>query len=133
MTNFESGKKLLKEADECFEEMISAFQRGSWNMVIRRAQEVIELNLKGILKIIGVEYPKVHDPAKYFLEIAEKKGLGVDKENGEQIKRISADLSEKRAPAFYYEKDYTEKDAIEAKKGAEFIKRFIKSLSERLK
>lgn len=133
MTNFESGEKLLKEAEEYFEEMIAAYKRGSWNVVIRRAQEVIELNLKGLLKIMGVEYPKVHDPSEYFLETLKTKGIEVEETIAERIKSISADLADKRAPAFYYEKDYTSKEATEAKEGAEFIAEFIKGLYGRLK
>lgn len=132
MTNFESGEKLLKEAEEYFEEMVSAYKRGSWNIVIRRAQEVVELSLKGVLKIMGVEYPKVHDPARFFIETLDLRGIEVDEATRLKIEETSADLADKRAPAFYFEKEYNEAEASKAKQGVEFIVGFVKTIKKRL-
>lgn len=133
MTNFEAGEKLLKEAEEYFEEMVAAYKRGSWNVVIRRSQEVVELNLKGVLKIMGVEYPRVHDPARYFIKVLEAKGIEVDEDTKLKIKCISADLADKRAPAFYFEKDYSDSEATKVREGAEFVRGFVKEIQGRLK
>ena len=43
MTNFERGEMLLREAAFCLSEIESAFENQEWNMVVRRAQEVVEL------------------------------------------------------------------------------------------
>jgi len=39
MKNFESGERLIKDAEIYYEEMIRAFEGKRWNIVIRRAQE----------------------------------------------------------------------------------------------
>jgi len=80
MTNFEAGERLLREAEEYLEEMQRASARGSWNIVIRRSQEVVELSLKALLKIMGVEYPKVHDPAEFFVTVAENRDIALEEE-----------------------------------------------------
>lgn len=66
MNNLEAGHHLIREAVEYFDEAERAFMRGSWNIVVRKSQEVVELAQKGMLKILGVEYPKVHDPSDFF-------------------------------------------------------------------
>jgi HEPN domain-containing protein len=70
--NFELGERLLRQAEESLEDMERAFQRGSWNMVMRRGQEVVELALKGLLSAMAVEYPKVHDVALPFVKMAQE-------------------------------------------------------------
>lgn len=132
MKNFETGKKLIEEAQEYLGEMKRAYRRGSWNVTIRRAQEVVELGLKGLIKIMGAEYPKVHDPMEFVIRTLQRSKIEIKDETKERLKRISAELAEKRAPAFYFERVYSEKEAKEAKDGAEFVWRIIKQLHKRL-
>ena len=61
MNNSELNHRLLTEAELIMEEVKRAFYNRSWNLVVRRAQEVVELSLKSLLKLMGVEYPKTHD------------------------------------------------------------------------
>ena len=65
----------MKAAGEYHEELLQALNRQSWNVAIRRAQEVVELSLKSLLKILGVEYPRVHHVAPLFPGRQWKKGL----------------------------------------------------------
>lgn len=132
MINFERGKLLLKEAGEYYEEVLRAFERQSWNVVVRRAQEVVELSLKGLLKIMGIEFPKVRDVGTFFVQAVSEKGLTVERSLLEEIKRISARLSETRAPSFYMEEVYSEEEAQQAKNGAEKVWIFARGLAERL-
>ena len=132
MTNREAGQNLIKEAQEYFGEVERAFLRGSWNIVVRKSQEVVELAQKGILKILGIEYPKVHDPSAFFLKILEKRGISINMDNSIKVARISAELSEKRAPAFYFEKNYGPPDAKEAKEGAEFVLKIVKDILDKI-
>ena len=133
MTNFESGEKLLKEAEIYLEELKRAHAQGFWNITVRKAQEVVELSLKGVLKIIGVEYPKIHDPSGFLMRSLEKKGVPLEDEIRRRIEEVSKELSEKRAPAFYFEKEFTEVDASNAKEGAEFVFNFAKEFHEKIK
>jgi HEPN domain-containing protein len=71
MTNHDSGAQLLQDAELYYEEMQRMFEKERWNIVVRRAQEVVELSLKGILKIMGMDKNSpvpnsVNSPAPLF-------------------------------------------------------------------
>lgn len=82
MTNIESGSKLLKEAGIYRKEMEENFEAGEWNISIRKAQEVVELSLKGLLKIMEIEYPKVQDLGRFFNGLDSKRGRSVQGRSG---------------------------------------------------
>ena len=74
MNNFESGKDLILTAKRIMErDLQEAWQDNDANIVVRRAQEVVELVLKGALKILGIEYPKIHDVGKIFEQMVKRK------------------------------------------------------------
>lgn len=53
---------MIREAEGIFRrDAQGALNEKDFNMVVRRAQEAADLTLKGILKILGGDYPKVHD------------------------------------------------------------------------
>lgn len=133
MNNFEVGKKLLSEAEGCWEESQHAFSRGSWNVVIRRAQEVVELSLKGLLKMMGIEYPKAHDVGEVFQSACKEKKLVVDDKLLVEIKEISSRLAKKRSPAFYMEKSYNKTEAEEALLDCEKVVQLARKLFYTLK
>ena len=115
------------------EELRRAHAQRFWNITVRKAQEVVELSLKGVLKIIGVEYPKIHDPSGFLMRTLEKKGIPLEDEIRERIEEDSKELSEKRAPAFYFEKEFGETEASGAKEGAEFVYNFAKEFQEKMR
>ncbi|MCX6580797.1 MAG: HEPN domain-containing protein [Candidatus Aminicenantes bacterium] len=132
MTNFESGENLLKDAESYCEEMQHMFEKGKWNIVIRRAQEVVELSLKGILKKMGIDYPKIHNVAPLFVSLLKEKGIEVEKEASDRILFISMLLAKDRAPAFYGERIFLKEDAERAQKGAIEILEKINEIKNRL-
>jgi len=132
VNNFQVGKKLLGEAEEYYEEMLRAYERGSWNVVVRKAQEVVELSLKGLLKIMGVEYPKEHDVGDVFAQACGEKRIGIKTETLEQVRRISAELARERAPAFYMDRLYSEEQALEAKEAVGRVLETVRGLRDRL-
>ena len=67
MSNGERGRKLLAASREHLAEMEGALRRHSWNIAVRRAQEVVELALKAVLTYLCIDYPKVHDAADLFV------------------------------------------------------------------
>lgn len=133
MNNFEVGKKLLSEAEEYREELQHAFSKRLWNVVIRRAQEIVELSLKGLLKMMNVEYPKAHDVGEVFQTVCKKKKIAVDDKLLMEIKEISSRLAKKRAPAFYMEKTYSKTEAEEALSDGEKVIQLALKLSHILK
>jgi len=132
MKNFKSGDRLIEDAEIYYKEMKMAFKEKRYNIVIRRAQEVVELSLKGILKIGCVDYPKVHNVAPLFVKFVKEKKLEFDEKILEKIQNISEKLSKERAPAFYGEKIYNEEEAKEAFEGAKEILEFVKNLKMKL-
>lgn len=122
MNNFESGRDLILTAKRIMErDLQEAWQDKDDNMVVRRAQEVVELTLKGALKILGVEYPKIHDVGKIFEQMMKRKIGEFDKEEMKRIVRISARLAEDRGPSFYGEKIFKREEAEEAYSDAKFV------------
>ncbi len=66
-TDRELGERFLKEAEWIFEiDLKNALREENYNIVVRRAQEVVELSLKGCLRMLGIDYPKVHDVGSVF-------------------------------------------------------------------
>lgn len=118
----EAGETLIRESESILRRDVQgALDEEDFNMVVRRAQEVVELALKGALKMLGVDYPKVHDVAPVFSEQVRQKQAVVDVEVLERIEDISFWLSQARAPSFYLERDYGEEDARQAFRDALFV------------
>lgn len=94
--------------------------------VIREAQEIVELTLKGILRYKGIDVPKKHDVSDLLIEYKDFFDEEVSK-NFEKIREISKYLRKEREFAFYGDLDfipteeYTKEDAIKAIKDAEFV------------
>lgn len=98
----------------------AAIARGSWNITVRHAQEVVELALKAVLGYLCVDYPKVHDTADVFVEALDRRQMGLSADEAADVRAVSSRLAEKRAPAFYFEYD---EDATAARAAAEDARR----------
>lgn len=133
MNNFDQAARLLGQAEESLEDTERAFQRQSWNMTIRRAQEVVELALKGLLSMMSIEYPKVHDVAPLFLQVARERQLPVEARQLEGVRQISDRLTRSRAPAFYAEESFTEEAAQQAIQDARKVLVLARGLGSFLK
>lgn len=129
--NFTTGKRLINEAKSILEkDAISAYERSSYNISIRRAQESVELALKGILKVWGYEYPKNHDVSNVFAASIGKFFPEFDRDTVRRISQISEGLTANRQPSFYFEKVYTKENACKAIKDAGFVLDFVEKLLE---
>ncbi len=125
----DEGLRFIREAENIFRrDAQGALNEGDFNMAVRRAQEAVELTLKGALKILGVDYPKVHDVAPLFSEkLRQKRGTDAPKVL-ERIEEISLWLAQSRTPSFYFERDYGAEDAEQALKDAAFTISEVKKL-----
>lgn len=61
MTADEMARSYLRRAAAVLREAEHLWDEEVWNLVVRRCQEAVELALKGILRAVGAEVPKVHD------------------------------------------------------------------------
>jgi hypothetical protein len=100
-------------------------QRG-WADVVREAQEVVELALKGLLREHGVEPPRIHDVSEVLL--VERARLPEELQSEvEALAAVSRDLRRDRELAFYGAEDltpsgfYTKADADRARAGARLV------------
>jgi hypothetical protein len=60
VTNHDLARSFLSNARIIIREADESLGRGELHRVVRKAQEAAELALKGLLRYLGVEYPKVH-------------------------------------------------------------------------
>jgi HEPN domain-containing protein len=120
------AESYLKKALDRLDILDLLFKKSAFSDVIRESQEIVELSLKGMLRFVGVEPPKIHDVGGLLLEHEEK----FPKDIAKQLKRL-ADISKKlrkeRELAFYGDIDfipteeYTNKDAKEAIRDARLV------------
>lgn len=125
----DEGLRLITEGEHILRrDVAGALNEGDFNLVVRRAQEVVELTLKGGLKMLGVDYPRVHDVAPVFSEQVQQKREVGDLQVLERIEEISLWLSQARAPSFYFEREYGEEDARQAFQDAQFVLTEVKKI-----
>ena len=116
---FTKAKKRLKILDLLISEE-------DYSDVVREAQEIVELALKGILRMIGVEPPKIHDVGHLILEYRDRLPSCVES-SAERIAQISKWLRKEREFAFYGDIDlipteeYSLDDAKRAANDAQFV------------
>lgn len=94
--------------------------------VVRKSQEIVELALKGMLRKIGIEPPKIHDVGPLIVEHKAKLPDTVRKE-AENLARISKWLRKEREFSFYGDVDlipteeYSKPDAERAANDARHV------------
>ena len=124
-----TGKQLIAEGERIYlRDVQGALQENDSNLAVRRSQEVVELALKGGLKVLGVDYPKIHDVAPVFSEQLRQKRGSADTQELDRIEEISLWLAQARAPAFYLEHEYNREDARQAAADANFVVSTVKRL-----
>lgn len=108
------------------------FEARSWADVVREAQEIVELALKGLLRSHGVEAPRVHDVSAVLAAEADRFPEPLRAEIP-RMAAISRDLRRDRELAFYGAEDltpssfYSESDAARAREGARLVTDLVRS------
>lgn len=120
------AESYLKKAMDRLDILDLLFKKSAFSDVIRESQEIVELSLKGMLRSIGVEPPKIHDVGGLLLEHEDK----FPKDIAMQLKKL-ADISKKlrkeRELAFYGDIDfipteeYTKEDAKDAIRDTQLV------------
>lgn len=119
MKNTTLAQSYLIKARLRLDFLASLLDAGGYSDVVREAQEVVELALKGMLRQVGVEPPKWHDVGPFLLEHRSRFPADVAPEL-ETLAEISRWLRREREFAFYGEVDlipteqYTRQDAERA-------------------
>lgn len=133
MTNRTLAHSYLKKAMARLDVLDLLFQKQAYSDVIREAQEIVELALKGMLRFVGIEPPKIHDVGSLLIEHREKFPPEIASQV-EKLAQISKKLRKERELAFYGDIDfipteeYTEEDA----QGALVEARYVVEVAQKL-
>ncbi len=138
MTNADLARSYLAKARIRLKALAVLRDGGGHSDVIREAQELVELALKGMLRAAGVEPPKVHDVGRLLVEHATLFAADL-RDDLPRAAEISARLRRERELAFYGDLDfipteqYTAEDAGRAYDAAAWVvalaRRVIEPLS----
>lgn len=126
MTNQTLAGSYLQKAEVRVKVIDLLMEEKAYSDVIREAQEAVELSLKGILRQIGVEPPKLHDVGGLICEYRDKLPAAVAAQ-AESLAAISKWLRKEREFAFYGDVDfiptleYSREDAARAKADLELV------------
>ncbi len=132
MTNHEFAGSYFRQARSIYCELLEHYEKQEWNLVVRRAQESVELILKGFLREAGIEVPRIHDVGNILKKEQKKISSKLVKELP-RIISLSRRLRQERETSFYGDEEqdlppstlYTQIDADEAKKDVEWLMKFI--------
>jgi len=69
------AKAYIEDAERSYNEAKINFNEKAYHRCIRRAQECVELSLKGVLRLLSIEYPKSHDVSIVLDNIARNSSL----------------------------------------------------------
>ena len=108
------------------------YEAESWADVVRESQEAVELALKGLLRSVGIDPPRVHDVAD-VLEAERDRLPAALADDIDRLAAASRSLRRDRELAFYGAEDltpsdfYKEPDAAEARNDARFVVKSVRS------
>lgn len=126
MTNISLAQSYMLKAGKRRMVLELLLKEGDYSDVIREAQELVELCIKGMLRFAGIEPPKFHDVGPLLIEHKEK-FRDIVYEDILRMAAVSRELRKERELAFYGDIDfipseeYTEEDAKTAFDNACFI------------
>lgn len=112
MSTDELAKSMLLQARQRLKVLPILLEDGAFSVVMRESQEVVELCLKGLLRVCGIEPPKIHDVGKHLLANEERLSqLGVT--DIDQLAAKSLQLRKERELSFYGDADFIPTEAYD--------------------
>jgi hypothetical protein len=126
MTNVSLAHSYLIKAQKRLKILVVLMDEAAYSDVVREAQEIVELALKGMLRQVGIEPPKWHDVGQ-MLEEYRDRFPGPVAAQVERLADISGWLRKEREFSFYGDIDfipteeYAQTDALRAMEDARFV------------
>ncbi|HJU03923.1 MAG TPA: HEPN domain-containing protein [Nitrospiraceae bacterium] len=119
MTNESLARSYLRKANDRLKVLDLLIKEGGYSDVVREVQELVELALKGMLRAIGIEPPKLHDVGGMLVQHRDRFEPDVQAVLG-ILAEISKELRKDREFAFYGDVDFipTEEYSVEEGKKA---------------
>ena len=138
MTSKDLAQSYFRKSLDRLDILDLLLKKGAYSDVVREAQEIVELCLKGMLRYVGIEPPKYHDVGPLIIE-HETRFKGISPKEILKLTEISKELRKERELAFYGDIDfipteeYTLEDAKEAIEGANFVVKIAKRIMQKQK
>ena len=120
MRSLELSADYVRRAKARLAAVDALFVEQSWADVVRESQEVVELALKGLLRVAGIEPPRIHDVSEVLTTEKSRLPLAIQ-QHVEALAAGSRTLRRDRELAFYGAEDltpsgfYTRDDATAAR------------------
>ena len=120
MRNDALGADYVRRAAVRLRALDTLFDGESWADVVREAQEIVELTLKGLLRLCHVDPPRIHDVSDVLLAERDRLPAALQPHLDELVS-VSRQLRRDRELAFYGAADltpsefYTRQDAVRAR------------------
>ena len=90
----------MRQAEARVEDAEDAYNKENYPYAVRLSQEAVELSLKASLRLVGIEYPKIHDVSD-ILEISENRFPEWFRAEIPFLAETSRKLAKKRDVSFY--------------------------------
>lgn len=121
MNNLEMAENFIRQSRVRLRYAEKALEEGEYPYVIRQSQESVELALKGVLRLVGIEPPKWHDVGPILREHVDRFPEWF-RENIDEVAGISRELRREREPSMYGDEEtmtpsyklYSRRDAEKA-------------------
>ena len=126
MTSSTLARAYLEKATKRVRVLEVLLEQEAYSDVVREAQELVELALKGVLRAVGIDPPKWHDVGPVLDEHSRLLPAGVQAQVP-RLREISRWLRREREFAFYGDIDfipteeYSRADAEQAMADARFV------------
>ena len=120
MTNSRLGESYIERAQGRLPILRQMQAAGLHADVVRESQETVELALKGLLRIVGLDPPKEHDVGKHLVRHQGRLPAMIVN-NLAEIRKISKRLRRERAIAFYGDDDFVPSDEYDDSDSSEAI------------
>ena len=105
MTNTTLAKSYIQKARVRLKVLDLLLDNEAYSDVVREAQEVVELALKGMLRQVGIEPPKYHDVGPFLLDNRVRFSEEVS-ESLAKLAKVSGWLRKEREFSFYGDIDF---------------------------
>lgn len=128
MNNLRMAESYLTQAGERLKHAGEALERRNYPYVMRQSQEAVELSLKAVLRLVGIEPPKWLDVGPILVQNKDRFPPWF-REKIPRLASISRKLRREREPSMYGDEEtglppeylYTDEDAKEALSYANFV------------